>query len=169
MSKLLEKRVRIVDSKTPTGIRSVAISSRLAELLSNHYARSAYQTEHDYVFCHPDKGSPWNIKTFRTTLKGACEKAGIDRRVQIRDLRATSITSSVLANENEFKLQARAGHKNISTTQRYVRLAGKVFHEEAEALDAAMFGQREQSEGEQREAVSARVHALPRAEDGSAA
>jgi hypothetical protein len=37
-------------------------------------------------------------------------------------------------------VQARAGHANFSTTQRYIDLAGVVFHEEAEELERRMLG-----------------------------
>jgi integrase len=37
-------------------------------------------------------------------------------------------------------LQARAGHSDLSTTQRYIDLAGVLFRDEADAAEACMFG-----------------------------
>jgi hypothetical protein len=37
-------------------------------------------------------------------------------------------------------LQARAGHADMSTTQRYIDLAGVRFREEVELAEARMFG-----------------------------
>jgi hypothetical protein len=56
----------------------------------------------------------------------------------MHDLRVTSITNGVRANEHGVKLQARAGHANFATTQRYIDLAGVAFHEEAAALEERM-------------------------------
>jgi hypothetical protein len=35
---------------------------------------------------------------------------------------------------------AKAGHANMSTTQRYLHLAGVVFHDEAAALEKRLLG-----------------------------
>jgi hypothetical protein len=39
-------------------------------------------------------------------------------------------------------LMARAGHSDFKTTQGYIDLAGETFREEAELLDARVFGQK---------------------------
>jgi hypothetical protein len=35
---------------------------------------------------------------------------------------------------------ARAGHKGVNTTRRYLHMAREVFHDEADALDERMLG-----------------------------
>jgi hypothetical protein len=52
----------------------------------------------------------------------------------------TSITNAAAAGVAPGALQARAGHADLGTTQRYIDLAGVLFREEAEAAEARMFG-----------------------------
>ena len=58
------------------------------------------------------------------------------------DLRVTSITNDAIAGANPVALMAKAGHANMATTKRYLRLAGVVFQEEAEALERRLLGGR---------------------------
>jgi hypothetical protein len=58
------------------------------------------------------------------------------------DLRVTSITNDAIAGANPIALMTKAGHANMSTTRRYLRLAGTVFPEEAAALEARVLGVR---------------------------
>ena len=48
----------------------------------------------------------------------------------------------MLANEHPARLMQRAGHKNYETTKGYISLAGRVFHEDADALAAMRLGSR---------------------------
>ena len=67
---LIENRLRVVDSKTETGERSIALSPSLAEALWQHRRTSAYRADSERVFCHPQKGShpnrrrPPRLRTF---------------------------------------------------------------------------------------------------------
>ena len=56
------------------------------------------------------------------------------------DLRVTSITSDALAGATPVALKAKAGHSSMSTTERYVKLAGVVFRSEAAAQAARLLG-----------------------------
>jgi hypothetical protein len=56
------------------------------------------------------------------------------------DLRVTSITNDAIAGANPVALMTKAGHANMATTRRYLRLAGVVFAEEAEALERRLLG-----------------------------
>jgi len=71
----------------------------------------------------------------------ALKKAGITDRVRpFHDGRHTSITNAAAAGVAPGALQARAGHADLGTTQRYIDLAGVLFREEAEVAEARMFG-----------------------------
>jgi hypothetical protein len=45
-----------------------------------------------------------------------------------------------IAGANPIALMTKAGHANMSTTRRYLRLAGTVFPDEAAALEARILG-----------------------------
>ncbi len=54
---LLEGVLRVRDSKTEDGIRSIALSSRLADELRAHWRKTAYKGDDELVFSHPKKGT----------------------------------------------------------------------------------------------------------------
>jgi integrase len=140
---LIENRLRVVDSKTETGERSVAISPTLAERLWQHRRASAYRTDSDRVFCHQEKGGEYAYETFSEALKAAYTAAGMTYPEDMRpfhDLRVTSITNDAIAGANPIALMTKAGHASMATTRRYLRLAGTVFPDEAAALERRVLG-----------------------------
>jgi integrase len=140
---LIENRLRVVDSKTETGERSIAISPSLAEELWQWRRRSPYRADGDRVFCHPEAGSVYRYETFAGALKRAYKAAELDFPEAMRcmhDLRVTSITNDAIAGANPVALMTKAGHASMATTRRYLRLAGTVFPDEAEALERRMLG-----------------------------
>ena len=54
---LIENRVRVVDSKTELGSRSIAVPPMLAERLWEHRRTTAYKADNNRVFVHPDRGT----------------------------------------------------------------------------------------------------------------
>ena len=108
-------------------VRSIAIPSLLAEELWQQRRRSAYSREDELVFCHPERGTIYRYERFRDDLEVAFARAGLDWPEGFRpchDLRVTSITNDALAGANPVALMAKAGHANIATTRRYLKLAG---------------------------------------------
>lgn len=138
---LLGRRFYVRKSKTKQGKRWVALPSGLAAEWETHYQRSNYTAETDFVFAHPRTGKRWSGDYYRTALHEAREKAGIEWFRPAHDLRVTSITSGILNGEEIPKLMQRVGHRNYATTQVYVQLAGRVFHDDADALEALRLGQ----------------------------
>ena len=127
--------------KSTASERTVAIGPRLAEELFEHRARTAYAGGDDLVFCHPDKGSVLDHKRYATTFRAALAKAEITDRVRpFHDGRHSAITHEAAAGSAPAAIQARAGHADFSTTQRYINLAGVVFREEAERAEARILG-----------------------------
>jgi integrase len=138
---LLGRRLRVADSKTPTGERSVSIPEPLAERLEAHYQATVYRGDADFVLCHPEKGCRMNDNRYRESVHAALRAVGItDRFRPAHDLRVTSATSGVLNNEHTSKLMARHGWTSYDTAKKYIDLAGQVFPEEAEALAAYRLG-----------------------------
>jgi integrase len=133
---LLAAVLRVRDSKTEDGVRSIALSPGLVEALSGHYARTAYKGDAELVFCHPERGTVYRATTFQAALEKALAAAGItDKLRPFHDLRHTAITNDAAAGASPIAVMAKAGHANMRTTQTYLHLAGVVFRDEAERLE----------------------------------
>jgi hypothetical protein len=78
---LVENVIKIRDSKSEDGIRSIALSTTLAEVLWQHRRRSNFQGDDEFVFCHPERGTKYRAKTFEDAL-GACRSQGSGYRGQ---------------------------------------------------------------------------------------
>jgi integrase len=55
---LSERRLQVVESKSEGGERHVALPSSLARELKAWFAKTPYKSDDDYVFAHPELGSP---------------------------------------------------------------------------------------------------------------
>jgi integrase len=138
---LLEGVLRVRDSKTDEGIRSIALPRLLAEELAEHWRRSAYQRDGERVFCHPETGGVYRAETFKAALEAALAAAGIDAKLRaFHDLRHTAITNDAAAGSSGLAVMAKAGHRSMNTTRTYLHLAGVVFRDEASALERRMLG-----------------------------
>jgi integrase/recombinase XerD len=141
-------RDRVDTPKSRASTRTIAVGRVVAEALFEHRARSTYDTDDDRVFCHLDTGGPFDHKRYADTFRAALKLAEVDGAVRpFHDGRHTAITNAAAAGVAPGALQARAGHSDLGTTQRYIDLAGVLFRDEAEAAEARMFGTREPSTG----------------------
>ncbi|MEM9695937.1 MAG: site-specific integrase [Myxococcota bacterium] len=121
--------------------RRVAIHDNIRPLL-----RAMYLEGDDHVIKVPSDAS----RTFRRML----DRAGVERAelfettttrraIRFHDLRSTGITYLAVAGVEPLKIMQRAGHRDIDTTMRYVRLAeeiGRDFGEPFPALPASLLG-----------------------------
>ena len=77
------------------------------------------------MFAHPQTGGPLDHKRYAGTFRAALATASVEGEVcPFHDGRHTSITNAAAAGVGPGALQARAGHSDLSTTQRYIDLAG---------------------------------------------
>ena len=146
-------RVRIAETivrgrqdtpKSAASERTLALGPKVAAELFEHRGRSSFAGEKELVFCHPQKGSPLDHKRYAETFRAALAKAEITDYVRpFHDGRHSAITNAAIAGNAPAAIQARAGHADFSTTQRYINLAGVVFREEAEREEARIFGSSE--------------------------
>lgn len=129
--------------KSEKSERTIAIGQLAGELF-DHRARTAYIGEDERVFCNPRTGGVLDERRYAATLRLALKRAGITDYVRpFHDFRHTSITNAAQAGMSPAALMARAGHSDFKTTQGYIDLAGETFREEAELLDARVFGRKE--------------------------
>ena len=93
------------------------------------------------MFCEPDKGTVLDRKRYAATFRAALVKAEIADRVRpFHDGRHSAITHEAAVGSAPAAIQARAGHADYSTAQRYINLAGVVFRDEAGRAVARMLG-----------------------------
>jgi integrase len=85
---LTEGRLRVEESKTPTGERSLSIPAPLLDDFKRHFQRTHYKDEGDFVFCHPERGSKWHSTCYRLPVNEAVKRAGIEGKFRpAHDLR----------------------------------------------------------------------------------
>jgi integrase len=138
---LVDNVLRVEQSKTEEGERSIALSPTLAEALWQQRRRSKYQGDDEHVFCHTERGSPVDHEWFAEKFRAALKTAGITDYVRpFHDLRHTAITNDAAAGSSELAVMAKAGHRSMSTTRQYLHLAGVVFRDEATALERRLLG-----------------------------
>lgn len=138
---LVESVLRIAESKTEEGERSIALSPALAEALWHRRRVTAFVGDDELVFCHPKRGSKIDHEWYAGEFRKALRAAGITDYVRpFHDARHGSLTNGAAAGEAPIALMARAGHRSMATTNQYLHLAGVVFRQEAAALEARLFG-----------------------------
>lgn len=161
---LVTSTIRISESKTEEGERSIALPPTLAEAFWQRLRITRYGSDGDFVFAHPERGTRINRMWYADQFRAALKAAGITDYVRpFHDLRHASLTNGVVAGEQPIELMARAGHRSMATTRQYLHLAGITFPEKAAALEQHLLGGRTFYPTDSTEADSAapepRVHA----------
>src|SRR5207248_10744066 len=123
------------------------------------------------VFCHPKRGSIYRYDTYTAELKRAFAAAGLEWPERMRpchDLRVTAITNDAIAGAHPIAIMTKAGHASMATTKRYLKLAGVVFRDEAQALEERRLGSSlstgSHTDLRERQATSAEAGSLDEAE-----
>jgi len=153
---LVDGVLRVVESKSRSGVRSIALSPALTDALAVWKDTTAFAGEDEYVFAHQERGTQLQAEWFKQELRAAMIAAGIDRIPEwtykdakgcrrggfrpFHDQRHSSLTHSAAAGTGEIALMTAAGHGSISITKRYLHLAGSVLRDEAEALERRLLG-----------------------------
>jgi integrase len=133
-------RNRIDTPKSVNSERTIALGPVAAEALFERRAQTAYDGEDERVFCS-QTGGTLDPNRYAATCRRALTKAKITEAVRpFHDGRHSAITNAARAGIPAAALQARAGHATITTTQRYIDLAGVRFKAEAELAEARIFG-----------------------------
>jgi len=123
--------------------RAIALTPGLHEELWQHRRRSAFKGDDERVFCHPDRGTIYRYETYKDELERAFKRAGLEWPEGLKschDLRTTAITNDAIAGAHPIAIMTKAGHASMATTKRYLKLAGVVFRDEAQALEERLLG-----------------------------
>jgi integrase len=117
---LLEGVLRVRESKSEAGERSIALSPALRDVLTDQYRRTAFSGDDEFVFCHSERGSAYRPEWFREALTAALTAAGVEvgGLRPHHDPRHCSLTKGAAAGESPIALMTRAGHSNMATTKR---------------------------------------------------
>jgi integrase len=140
---LIGSVLKVVESKSEEGERSIALPPTLAEALWQHRRASAFKGEDELVFAHPERGSRIDHEWYAGEFRKALKAAKVTEYVRpFHDLRHASLTNGAVAGEQPLELMARAGHRSMATTRQYLYLAGVTFPEKAAALEQHLLGGR---------------------------
>lgn len=102
--------------------RSVPLADRLVQELDGWSRRSAFSTDGDLVFAHPQKGTALDGTKVTRRFQQACLDAGV-RVVRFHDLRHTFATRLAASGQPLRTIQEFLGHADSKTTQIYAHYA----------------------------------------------
>ena len=133
--------VNVRGTKTEDAERSIALSPALVDALQEHYRRTVFKGDREFVFCHPERGTRYSEKVFDEQFRAALLKTEITDYVRpFHDLRHTALTNEAASGSSPIALMTKAGHSDMKTTRIYLHLAGVVFRDEAKALERRLLG-----------------------------
>jgi integrase len=135
---------RFTTPKSKTSRRLIELGPRTNELLAEHWQHTAYESDDDLVFAHPEKGTPLDpSRLAREHLKPALKAAGITKPFRpFHDLRHTALTHDAAAGNPLSYIQLKAGHSQTSVTERYIHAAQIQFAGAAARAEERMFSRR---------------------------
>jgi integrase len=140
---LAARKVRVVspyvrgefdDTKSERSARSVPLARRVADALTNLQSGSAYATDAELVFCHPESGKPLDRSKLIRRFKQATARAGV-RSITFHELRHTFGTRMAAAGIPLRTIQHWMGHADSKTTQIYAHYQPS--EQEADDVDHA--------------------------------
>jgi integrase len=138
---LVEGTLRVEQSKSEEGERSIALPRTLVDELVAHFAGSRYRADEDYVFGHPEKGSKLEAHWYHDVFQEALTEAGVEGHVRtFHDMRHTALTNLAATGASPIAVMSTAGHRSMQTTKGYLHLAGVVFRDDADALERRLLG-----------------------------
>jgi integrase len=102
--------------------RSVPMTDRLAGELDRWSQRTEYRGDGEFVFAHPQTGSPLDRSKVTKRFKAACRAASV-REIKFHDLRHTFATRLAASGQPLRTIQEFLGHADSKTTQIYAHYA----------------------------------------------
>lgn len=137
--KRADKKWHRDDTKTSAGVRTVTSPAFLAEITAEHLDTYVVGGPDALVFTNQHGGTINGPSFTGNVFKPALERAGIDRKTRIHDLRHTAVALSIAAGAHPKAIQVRMGHASITVTlDRY----GHLFPEQDEKIAAGLDGLR---------------------------
>lgn len=146
---LLERRLHVRQAfvrnemttpKSRAGRRVVPLGDVAAAALEEQFSASLYRAPDSIVFCHPALGTPLDPSKLTTYARKALDRAGVgDGFRPWHGLRHTALTETAAAGVPAMFVQAKAGHAQGSTTERYLHASRTSYPDAAELAEARLF------------------------------
>lgn len=126
--------------KSRAGRRSIQLGAHAIEALEQQFRASNFTTAESVVFCHEALGTPLDPSKLSAYGRKALKAAGIDKPFRVwHGLRHTALTETAAAGVPAMFVQAKAGHAQGSTTERYLHAAKTSYPDAAELAEARLF------------------------------
>ena len=113
--------------KSARSVRAVPMAADLQSELRRYREASAYATEADLVFAHPQRGTVLDPSRLRRRFREAARRAGLPH-VRFHDLRHTYGTAMAAAGTPMRMLQEWMGHRSHTTTLVYAAYSPDASH-----------------------------------------
>jgi integrase len=146
---LLERRLHVRQAfvrnemttpKSKAGRRTVAFGEVAAAALEEHFASTKHRAPESIVFCHTALGTPLDPSKLTSYARKALMRSGVGKAFRPwHGLRHTALTETAAAGIPAMFVQAKAGHAQSSTTERYLHAAQTSYPDAAELAEARLF------------------------------
>src|SRR4249919_2338134 len=109
-------------------------------MAAEQFTVSMHRAPESIVFCHPVLGTPLDPSKLTRCARRALDRAGIDESFRPwHGLRHTALTETAAAGVPSMFVQAKAGHTQGSTTERYLHAAKTSYPNAADLAEARLF------------------------------
>lgn len=126
--------------KSRAGRRTLQLGPQATAMLEEQYQATRYRAPECVVFCHPALGTPIDPTKLTGYVRRALAEAGITKRFRPwHGLRHTALTETAAAGVPAMFVQAKAGHAQGSTTERYLHASTTSYPDAAELAEARLF------------------------------
>jgi integrase len=133
-------RNEITTPKSRAGRRAIPLGDVAAAALEEQFASSLYRAPDSIVFCHPALGTPLDPSKLTKYARKALDQAGVDAGFRVwHGLRHTALTETAAAGVPAMFVQAKAGHAQGSTTERYLHASKTSYPDAAGLAEARLF------------------------------
>jgi integrase len=132
-------RNEITTPKSRAGRRSVALGDVTIAAFEEQFMASRHRAPESFVFCHPALGTPLDPSKLTRYARTALLRADVDESFRPwHGLRHTSLTETAAAGIPAMFVQAKAGHAQGSTTERYLHASQTSYPDAAELAEARL-------------------------------
>jgi integrase len=126
--------------KSKAGRRVVEFGDVAAAALEEQFAAGLHRTPESTVFCHPMLGTPLDPSKLTTYARKALTRAGVDESFRPwHGLRHSCLTETAAAGVPGMFVQAKAGHAQGSTTERYLHAHRTSYPGAGDLAEARLF------------------------------
>jgi integrase len=133
-------RGEMTSPKSRAGRRVVHLGPQAIGVLEEQFTVSRYRDAACVVFCHEALGTPLDPSKLTGYARKAFKAAAISKPFRPwHGLRHTALTETAAAGVPAMFVQAKAGHAQGSTTERYLHAAKTAYPDGAELAEARMF------------------------------